>query len=57
MKDMVHYIDPQPEETEKTILNLLRKKPKINRDDVIKFHGPETVVDVLESYWKEWGFI
>ncbi|MHA1551477.1 MAG: hypothetical protein ACTSQC_05995 [Candidatus Heimdallarchaeaceae archaeon] len=57
MKNMVHYIDPQPEETEKTILNLLRKKSKINREDVIKYHGPETVVDVLESYWKEWEFI
>ncbi len=57
MKNMVHYIDSQPEETEKTILNLLRKKFKINREDVIKHHGPEAVVDVLESYWKEWEFI
>jgi hypothetical protein len=57
MKNMVHYIDPQPEETEKTILNLLRKKSQINRQDVIKFHGPKAVVDVLESYWREWEFM
>ena len=57
MKNMVHYIDPQPKETEKTILSLLKKKSKINREEVIKYHGPETVVDVLESYWKEWEFI
>ncbi|MHA1201595.1 MAG: hypothetical protein ACTSQ4_03640 [Candidatus Heimdallarchaeaceae archaeon] len=57
MKNMVHYIDPQPEETERTILNLLRKKSKINREDVIKYHGPKAVVDVLETYWREWEFM
>ncbi len=57
MKNMIHFIDSEPKETEKTLLNLLGKKPNINREDVIKYHGPETVVDVLETYWKEWNFI
>lgn len=57
MKDLVHYIDPNPGETEENILSLLRQKISVNREIPIKLHSPKIVTDILISYWKKWGFI
>jgi len=57
MKKYIGFIDSEPGKTEETILDFIKKKQVINREDIMKFHSPEVVVDILESFWTEWDFI
>lgn len=57
MRDIVHYINPDPEMIKGSLLNTFYSTRKINRKEVLKFHSASAAVDVLEKYWKLWEFI
>jgi len=57
MRDIVHYINPDLELIKGSLLNSFYSTRKINREDILKFHGAKVAVDILERNWKIWDFI
>ncbi|MCE7741876.1 MAG: hypothetical protein GOP50_05415 [Candidatus Heimdallarchaeota archaeon] len=57
MQDVIHYINPDPELINGSLLNTFYSSRKIDRQKVLKFHGVKVAVDTLEKYWKIWEFI
>lgn len=58
MKTYVKYLDPTTIDTlKKSIVDVLKQEIKVNRTEVLNFHGIKSVTDDLIKYWKQWNFI
>ncbi len=57
MRDIIHFINPDPELINDSLLNAFYSTRKTDRKEVMNFHGAKSAVDTLEKYWKIWDFI
>lgn len=57
MKEIIRYIDPEPEFIKDSLLKIFSSSKKVNRNDIIQFHGASSVVDIIEKYWNKWEFL
>ncbi len=57
MQDIVHFINPDSELTRGSLLNMFYSTRKIDRNEILKYHGAKAAVNSLEKYWEIWEFI
>ncbi|GAI06315.1 unnamed protein product, partial [marine sediment metagenome] len=57
MKDIVEFLNPEPEKLTDSLLRILKQLRKVDRKKIVELHSPKSTVDKLLQFWKEWDFI